>query len=186
MTSTRDRLLDSVEVLLVGSGPGSVTLDAVATATAVSKGGLLYHFRTKEALFAGLLERVRVLGEEDVAAMRAHDRGPVAFYLSTALLPDEPAGLHRTMLAVVGLASAGHAGARESLAELSAAWYAVLLEAVGDAELARVVQLVGDGLWNNASLGTPVGDVDSLLATVEHLLERAGVGPGAALPAARA
>ena len=53
--STRDRLLDAAEALLVEAGPRGLTLDAVAAAARVSKGGLLYHFRSKDALVEGLV-----------------------------------------------------------------------------------------------------------------------------------
>ena len=36
----------------------SLTLDAVGAATGVSKGGVLYHFPTKEALVAALVEQL--------------------------------------------------------------------------------------------------------------------------------
>ena len=51
---------------------------------------------------------------------------------------------------------------------------AVLREAVDDPDLARVVQLVGDGLWLGATTGAPVGDVDALTAAVHRLLAGAG------------
>ena len=36
------------------------TMDATARAAGVSKGGLLYHFASKDALEAGLIERLRL------------------------------------------------------------------------------------------------------------------------------
>jgi len=41
MASARDRVLDAYETLLVEQGPAAATLDAVASAAQVSKGGLL-------------------------------------------------------------------------------------------------------------------------------------------------
>ncbi|MEA2177259.1 MAG: hypothetical protein QOG77_556, partial [Solirubrobacteraceae bacterium] len=46
--STRDRLIDAFENLLVTVGSRAATLDAVAAAADVSKGGLLYHFPSKD------------------------------------------------------------------------------------------------------------------------------------------
>ena len=42
---------------MVESGATHLTLDAVAKSAGVSKGGLLYHFPTKEALLEGMLAR---------------------------------------------------------------------------------------------------------------------------------
>ena len=53
----RDRLLDAAERVVVESGATHLTLDAVAKSAGVSKGGLLYHFPSKEALLAGLVAR---------------------------------------------------------------------------------------------------------------------------------
>ncbi len=53
----RDRLLDAAERVVVESGATHLTLDAVAKSAGVSKGGLLYHFPTKEALLEGMLAR---------------------------------------------------------------------------------------------------------------------------------
>jgi AcrR family transcriptional regulator len=173
--STRHRLLDSAEVLLVEGGPRALTLDAVAAASAVSKGGLLHHFSTKDSLVQGLLERLADRAADDVVAMRAHPQGPVDFYLRTAV-PGAEGGagtdpLTRSVLAAVTLASAGDARARAALVEVAQGWYAVLLEAVGDPMLARVVQLVGDGLWYGATTGAPVvDDVGALTTAVQRLL----------------
>lgn len=52
---TRRELLDAAARALITHGPG-VSLDAVAREAGVSKGGLLHHFRTKQALLAGLIE----------------------------------------------------------------------------------------------------------------------------------
>ena len=57
--STRDRLIDAFETLLVTAGSRAATLDAVAAAADVSKGGLLYHFPSKDALVEGMLDRLR-------------------------------------------------------------------------------------------------------------------------------
>jgi AcrR family transcriptional regulator len=52
---TRRALLDAAATALRSHGP-SVSLDAVALEAGVSKGGLLHHFRSKDALFVGLAE----------------------------------------------------------------------------------------------------------------------------------
>ena len=57
MRPARDRLLDAAERVVVESGATHLTLDAVAKSAGVSKGGLLYHFPSKEALLEGMLSR---------------------------------------------------------------------------------------------------------------------------------
>ncbi|MGN6428010.1 MAG: TetR/AcrR family transcriptional regulator, partial [Leifsonia sp.] len=48
--SARDRILDAFEELLAEHSERAATLDAVAAKAGVSKGGLLYHFASKDAL----------------------------------------------------------------------------------------------------------------------------------------
>jgi AcrR family transcriptional regulator len=69
--AARERVLDAAERLVVRDGAGHLTLDAVAHAAGVSKGGLLYHFPTKDALLAGMIDRHAGLLEARCAAERA-------------------------------------------------------------------------------------------------------------------
>lgn len=53
----KDRALDSVEHIVREMGIYGLTLDAVAKSIGVSKGGLLYHFPTKDSLIDAVLAR---------------------------------------------------------------------------------------------------------------------------------
>ncbi len=55
---TRRRLLDAAESIVADRGVPSLTLDAVAAAAGVSKGGLLHHYRSKEALLTAIVARM--------------------------------------------------------------------------------------------------------------------------------
>jgi AcrR family transcriptional regulator len=56
--NSKEIILDAAEQVVINAGAGNLTLDAVAAAAGVSKGGLLYNFPTKEALLQGLVERL--------------------------------------------------------------------------------------------------------------------------------
>ncbi len=58
-TDTRTRVLDAAEHIVQARGVPALTLDAAAREAGVSKGGLLYHFASKEALLQGLMLRLR-------------------------------------------------------------------------------------------------------------------------------
>ena len=73
--NSREHILDTYVDLLIRSGERAATLDAVATAAKVSKGGLLYHFSSKKALLEALAERTLTLAEEDFAAMEHAPEG---------------------------------------------------------------------------------------------------------------
>lgn len=55
--SNRETILDAAEDVAVADGAAHLTLDAVAERAGVSKGGLLYHFPSKELLLEGLVDR---------------------------------------------------------------------------------------------------------------------------------
>jgi AcrR family transcriptional regulator len=56
--SCKEALLDAAEEVVVESGAGHMTLDAVAERSGVSKGGLMYHFPTKDALLTAMMQRM--------------------------------------------------------------------------------------------------------------------------------
>ena len=58
----RERVLDAFEALLIAEGERVATLDATAKRAGVSKGGLLYHFATKEELANAMIALCRGLG----------------------------------------------------------------------------------------------------------------------------
>lgn len=53
----RDRILEAAERVVTDVGAARLTLDLVAHAAGVSKGGLLYHFPSKESLLGALAQR---------------------------------------------------------------------------------------------------------------------------------
>lgn len=73
----RNRILDAAETLVRTRGVSGLTLDAAAQTAGVSKGGLLYHFASKEALLDALLKRLAAFIEEDFrAGIAAQPEGP--------------------------------------------------------------------------------------------------------------
>jgi AcrR family transcriptional regulator len=167
MSATRDRLLDAFEGLLIAHGPRAATLDAVAAAAEVSKGGLLYHFPSKAALVQGQRERLAGLGEADVAAMRAAPEGASEYYLRESQQSGGP--LDRALIAFARLAEEAGGDATAVLDDLRRHWFEALADELGDPALAHVVQLVGDGMYYTAVTG--VRD-DTALADARAVLGR--------------
>ncbi|WP_219418730.1 TetR family transcriptional regulator [Pseudonocardia nigra] len=174
MASARDRVLDSYETLLIEHGAGAVTLDAVAAAAEVSKGGLLYHFASKDALTIGLLDRLRERSAADAEAIRSAPDGAVAYYVHTSAPGGAvPGGITRTYLAVLRLADGTATGqaVRDALAVVDADAYEALRDELHDPVLAWLAQLVGDGLYLRTLTGTPLPPglgVEELLALMRR------------------
>jgi AcrR family transcriptional regulator len=168
--STRDRLLDAFETLLVTAGSRAATLDAVAAAAEVSKGGLLYHFHSKDELVEGMLTRLREQGAADVEKMRTAKKGPVEFYLATSV--NSGSDFDRALIAAGRIAQENDSRASAALADLRDAWFVVLREHLGDEPLARTIQLIGDGLYFDDTTG--LSDKNAL-ANVRDVLRRLDV-----------
>lgn len=146
--SSRDRILDAYADLLAEEGERFATVDAVAARAGVSKGGVLYHFPSKDHLAAAVCERLAVLAAEDAGAMRAAPEGPARYYVRSS--HDAGTPLDRILVAASRLRQAGDARARAAIESAAAEWLAILHEAIGDLDTARAVKLIGDGLYYNA------------------------------------
>ena len=148
--SARETVLDAFEELLVADGPRAATIDAVAARAKVSKGGVLYHFGSKEALVEGLAERLVALGRADAETMAQDPRGPSVYYVETSVVDGSP--LDRALVATARLAQEGHPAARSAMEAVQHGWFELILDEVGDRAVARAIQLLGDGLYYNAAL----------------------------------
>lgn len=168
--STRDRVLDSFEHLLVTAGSRAATLDAVAADAKVSKGGLLYHFPSKDELVVGMLTRLREQGAADAAKMRVAKKGPVDFYLSTSA--HTGSDFDRALVAAARIAQEHDQRASAALADLREGWFTVLREHLGDEALARTIQLIGDGLYFDDTMGQ---QAKGALTHVRNVLKRLDV-----------
>jgi len=75
----RDVLLDAAEQVAIRHGAANLTLDAVAKEANVGKGGLLYHFPSKKALFQAMLARALAIYGQSLQASMADpaNRGDV-------------------------------------------------------------------------------------------------------------
>jgi len=169
----RESVLDAFEATLIASGERAATMDATARAAGVSKGGLLYHFASKDALEAGLIERLASLVAEDIADMAAASEGPVAYFVRTSVMDDDP--LDRAIIAVSRLAQGGSGAASAALHDMRHRWQDALRPHTKDAAALDLVMLVSDGLYFNNALGDEIvagvvpkgAALDQLVALVE-------------------
>src|SRR6478609_11926938 len=69
---TRNKLLDAAAVVVKRDGAQALTLDAVAAQAGVSKGGLLYHFKSKRELIEAMVARWLTEFQRDIDAADPH------------------------------------------------------------------------------------------------------------------
>lgn len=160
MTSpTRERILDALEAVIAAHGTAGTTLEAVAAEAGVSKGGLLYHFGTKEALFTGLLERLRRLAEEDVAQWTSSPDGLVRAYLDSST--DAEGSYTNTLIAALRLVGTPNIDVEGAIVDSFETWYSTLSADIDDPVTARLVHLVGDGLYLHSLVGSQAHPLDA-------------------------
>jgi AcrR family transcriptional regulator len=170
----REKVLDAFERILTEEGERAATVEATAKAAGVSKGGLLYHFGTKEALEQGMIDRLRALVTDDVAAMTTAPDGPVAYFLRSSAVEND--AIDRAILAASRIAQGGNAAAADALRAIRDEWADVLRPHTRDETALDLVMLVSDGLYFNNALsgGSIPGPVprgaamDALVALVEQ------------------
>jgi AcrR family transcriptional regulator len=168
----RDRLLDSAEAVLAEHGTQGLTLAAVAAHAGVSKGGLLYHFATKDALITALIERLIAGFDELVASFRRERPGGYtrAYIEATfTVLSEADADLARRRWAA--LSAAGTAPAlREPLTRAQRRWMSEGLAEEPDPDLSQLARLAADGVWEAAELDPSLLGPDRLGALRSRLL----------------
>lgn len=146
----RERVLDAFETVLLAEGERGATLDATAREAGVSKGGLLYHFASKEALVAGLLERMKQRAATEMTELEAAPEGIIAAFMRSSVHTGSP--LDRSIVATTRLAQNGHPDAGDALRGVREIWEGALRPHTRDDAALQLVMLVSDGLYFNNAL----------------------------------
>ncbi|NMM83256.1 TetR family transcriptional regulator [Rhodococcus sp. SRB_17] len=168
---TRDRILDALEKLLLVSGVAQVTLEGVATEAGVSKGGLLYHFPSKEALLAAMVRRLGERSDQQLADAVAGGTSATEFYLQ---IPDsstaEELALFRSIIAALRTVDGQHDEIQKAVIEVMRSWDQGLQTENSDPVQAEIIRLVGDGIYLAAMLGLPQPDPELHRQVIERLM----------------
>ncbi len=153
----RSQLLEVAARLCVENGLHTVTLDAVARAAGVSKGGLLHHFPTKRDLLDALQHELLRNFEARLEELMAQDADPHGRFTRAYLLANLDNVAERwNSLAVLLLAEA-------TMRERWGVWISDRLSALGPEENTVAMQIVraaADGVW--------LADVTDVGASSEH------------------
>lgn len=169
----REVVLDAFQDLIVEIGAANVTLESTAARAGVSKGGLLYHFPSKSALFAGLCDRLALAIDATIEEAPDDMVGLVRWYLSAAT--EVVIGEDTLWLALFAATHAVDDDTAATLRELFAR-YSTPLNPLPTV-LREHVRLVGDGLYFNALVGGPSADPEALAQITEALVRSIAVPP---------
>lgn len=153
----RHQLLDVAARLCIDHGLHALTLDAVAKEAGVSKGGLLHHFPSKQALLEALSSacldnfRARLIEQIEKDKGPAQGRFARAYLQVAASKQSHPQGEHWDNIGIMLMTDAN----------MRAAWQTWLEERLAEHKEtdstmnSLIVRLAADGLWLSDYSGSP-------------------------------
>ena len=140
----RERILDATARVLVRDGGDAVTIAAVAREAGVSKGGLFYHFASKERLIEALIARFVASFDELIAGAGDGPGDATLAYLQSAEETPGPATQPVTALLAAAIVDPrGLAVLRERYER----WQHRLDHDGVPRHVAATVRFAVDGLW---------------------------------------
>jgi AcrR family transcriptional regulator len=148
---TRERLLDAAVAVVRRDGAQSLTLEKVAHEAGVSKGGLLYHFKSKRQLLDAMVERWL----DDWQAQIDAEAGEAGFLTGYVHATHLGSAGPREREAEFGLLAAliGEPAVLEVVRERYRDWQEQVVATSDDPVEATVARLATDGLWFADLLG---------------------------------
>ncbi|AOS98239.1 Tetracycline repressor protein class A [Microbulbifer aggregans] len=149
----KETIIRAAEEVVRERGARKLTLDAVAAQCGLSKGGLLHHFRTKQALLQAMLESsIACEAElvEEYAAEGGSNGGPLASRICSAFcMMQDDEGLPRALIAAV----AEDPALLEPIKAKEAKIRSELTENCSDPDFALLLLLATRGLFLGRVLG---------------------------------
>ncbi|GGC77685.1 TetR family transcriptional regulator [Thalassobacillus devorans] len=167
--SKRQKLLEAAALIVTEQGSDALTLDAVAKRAEVSKGGLLYHFSTKEALVKGLVQYMNDIYRENVEELVEKDDGETGKWARSFInVMHDKSKENRTISAGMLAAQGINPKLLKPLQDTYADWQNHIEHDGIDQVDATIMRLAVDGLWLSEIFG--LGPLPPKLR--ERVLER--------------
>lgn len=149
-SATRQTIVEAACRVILTNGVANLTLEAVAKEAGVSKGGLLYHFPSKEALVQGLVEKLDQDFSDEVDRQAAQEKNSgkagswLRAYVRASVTTDQPSyDISAGLLAAFATNPAMLEVFRESFGR----WQNQAEQDGIDPALATIIRLAADGLW---------------------------------------
>ncbi|PLR80574.1 TetR family transcriptional regulator [Bacillus canaveralius] len=178
--TTRETILIEACKLVGREGVSHLTLEGVAKEAGMSKGGLLYHFPTKDTLIKEMINYVMELSNnhiEEHAALEENDPGK--WLRGFANSSFEQGGLRFLMSSGLLATMLSNSEWVESWRERYVEWHQKIENDHNDLILGYIVFLAVDGLWYADLLGLnpPQGELrQKILETLIKLTKMEGLG----------
>lgn len=174
--SSRARILGAAHRLVERDGVAHLTIEAVAREAGLSKGGVLYHFPTKESLIAGMVAALLAEWDERIDHALATEHGPGrwvrAYIRACTLQPGGEADHISALLAAI----ATNPRALEPARRHFDLWQRRLEDDGLSPAVATIVRLAIDGLWFADLFGLAPPTEQLRVEVIQTLLSMAGRG----------
>ena len=149
---TRNVILDAAETVVATMGVANLTFEEVARVANVSKGGVLYHFPSKEALTEAMIERFIDRFDTAVAEAADNDSAPIgrnirAYVRATVGEPPLTGELFDRANGAITAALANFPERLEPVRQQSARNQKMIEDGTLDPIFATIVRLAIDGMW---------------------------------------
>ncbi len=162
--NARQGLLQAAGQIILNEGVEHLTLEAVARQAGVSKGGLLYHFPSKEALIKGLVEHLNTEFNGEIERQLQQVENPTekgswlrAYIRASVGMGEETIETHAALLAAI----ANNPQLLKPFQESFIEWQRQTEQAGVDPIIATIIRLATDGLWiaELFQLAPPTGEL---------------------------
>lgn len=170
----RANLLASAAELISERGLSNITLDLVAVQAGTSKGGLIHHFSSKQALFEELCRDVLKEYEENIDHFIAEDPDPrgrcIRAYIRATVKPDKKYDYVKLFNAFA-LEMKQYPG----VCQIYQDWYESQLRKMGNGPIsmkARMLMYSVDGIWVEELTQVYGSTPTERKAFVEYLIEQ--------------
>lgn len=174
-TTTRQAILKAANRIVQRDGVARLTIEAVAREAGLSKGGVLYHFASKDTLIQGMVTFLLEQFEHDIANAQAKEPSDANQWLRAYVLatcyPEQPDNeAENSLIAAI----ANNPALLQPVRERYMHWQQRVEQSGLPPALATIIRLAADGLWlaDMLALAPPTGELRE--AVVAELLKLAG------------
>ncbi|WP_310619279.1 TetR/AcrR family transcriptional regulator [Flexibacterium corallicola] len=170
--TTRDRILDAVEGIICEQGISALTIEGVALEAGLSKGGVLYNYRTKDALIHSMMDRVSEKFRVDIAEGRerylaeGQSNPTLRACIDSFQTVDEKRLLHN----IVSI-SLEHPEYMEKFRKSCCEIETAIVDEAEDKKLAVLVNLALGGLHFRRTLDIEAKSKEEISGILDHLVE---------------
>jgi AcrR family transcriptional regulator len=164
---TRNLIINAANRVVLERSINQMTLEGVAQVAGVSKGGLLYHFASKDALIEGMVEAYLRDFERRIDMYMADEDTPKtwvkAYILASIDSPPEEIALSAALLAAFSV--------NPDLLRPMRERYGVWQEKMSQIEDGTLIRLALDGLWFSDLVGLAPPDHKQRQRVLTRLLQ---------------